>query len=115
MPLPIELIPGTRPPRFRWCQTISTLAGNRIISHEGTISTSLEDAVAELIELAQKQTDQIAILKQQVADLLQLTGTQAEQLAKQAENPSPAPVQDESLQPAKPHAPTSSKRNRGTG
>ena len=55
MTLPIDLIPGTRPPRFRWRQTVTTPAGDRVVNYEGVLPPAAEEAVAQLIALAKTQ------------------------------------------------------------
>lgn len=63
MTLPIELVPNSRPPRFRWKQTISTPVGDRTIDHEGTLSPTVEDALVKLIALAHQQAQEIIGLR----------------------------------------------------
>lgn len=54
MKLPIEVIPNTDPPQFRWQRTLDTLDGEREATHEGTVPCHLEAALVELIEVAHK-------------------------------------------------------------
>lgn len=52
--LPIDVVPGTNPPQFRWNQ----LVGGQVVHHEGTVSPTLEVAL----------TRTLAILKQLLMD-----------------------------------------------
>lgn len=52
--LPIDVVPGTNPPRFRWQQTVSTPVGKQTVDHEGNLSPTVEGAVARLIALARQ-------------------------------------------------------------
>ena len=47
--LPIELIQGSRPPRFRWKRIVDTPDGKRPIECEGCVTASMEDALISLI------------------------------------------------------------------
>lgn len=64
--LPIDVIPGTHPPRFKWKQKVSTPVGTRVVDGEGPLPPSVEQAVIDLIALAIGQSDQIEQLKKQV-------------------------------------------------
>ena len=54
MNLPIDVIPGTSPPRFKWSQVVETPNGRQVIEHEGVILPSVEVAIAQLIGTAKK-------------------------------------------------------------
>lgn len=54
MNLPIDLVPGSSPPKFRWRQTIDTLAGRTVVEHDGMLPPSVEDAVAALIKITKR-------------------------------------------------------------
>ena len=56
---PIELIPNTNPPRFRWRQKLSTPFGDRVIDHEGMLAPTVEGALVEMIELVRRQAQEI--------------------------------------------------------
>ena len=58
MKLPIEVIPNSRPQRFRWKQTVSTPSGPRAIEYEGTMPATVEAALKELITLANTLVEQ---------------------------------------------------------
>ena len=51
MDLPIDVIPGTTPPRFRWKQVVETMDGRQMVDHEGTLPPSVEGAAANLIAM----------------------------------------------------------------
>lgn len=91
MKLPIDLVPNTSPPRFRWLQVVDSLVGRRVVEHEGVLPPSVECAVLALIELATEQARQIA------------------QLRADAEA---AKVLDRTVPSANPEQPTPQKRNR---
>lgn len=52
MELPIDVVPGTVPPRFKWKQGISTPAGTQVVEHESSLPPTVEGAVLSLIEFA---------------------------------------------------------------
>lgn len=66
MVLPIDVIPGSKPRRFRWRSVTDAFGGPRVTQHEGTLMPTMESAVAELIELAKRQAADIEALKKQV-------------------------------------------------
>jgi hypothetical protein len=49
--LPIELVPGSRPPRFRWTATISMVGQVHTLRQEGSLPSGVDVAVASLIGL----------------------------------------------------------------
>ena len=57
MNLPIDIIPNTIPPKFRWRQVISTPIGKKTVEHEGQLPPSVEGAIVALIGI----TKQLAI------------------------------------------------------
>jgi hypothetical protein len=52
--LPIDVIPDTDPPRFRWTQRVDTLNGPVDQECEGQLPVTVERAVADLIALVKK-------------------------------------------------------------
>lgn len=52
--LPIDVVPGTDLPRFRWRQVLGTPIGQRVVDHEGPLPPSVEGAVAALVALARR-------------------------------------------------------------
>ena len=85
--LPIELIPGSHPSRFKWSRIVDTPTGRRTIQCEGCLTASVEDAVALLIGIAHKQEKEIATLRSQNDELRK---TQANPSTKQT--PPAAPI-----------------------
>lgn len=67
--LPIELIPGSHPSRFKWSRIVDTPTGRRTIQCEGCLTASVEDAVAKLIGIAKQQEKDIRTLMEQNAEL----------------------------------------------
>ena len=63
MNLPIDVVPDTRPPRFRWRQTVGTPVGPHVADCEGSLPPSVEGAVADLITLAKQQAQEIMGLR----------------------------------------------------
>lgn len=63
MDLPIDLVPNTSPPRFRWKRTVSTLNGTSTVQCEGTVPPQLECALADLIALVKGQAKEIEKLR----------------------------------------------------
>ncbi len=81
MNLPIDVIPNSNPPRFRWRQIVPTPAGTKSVEYNGAqLPPSVEGAVIQLIELA----------KQQYADNVELR-KKLELLTPKAAPPQPTP------------------------
>ena len=99
-PLPIDIIPNTSPPRFRWRYSISTLDGMRTIECDGILSSTLEVALVELITLVKQQDQEICGLQKLNEGLAARITAQSELLGKKAESES-------EKQP--PHSPKKSK------
>lgn len=66
--LPIDVVPGTNPPIFRWNQLID----RQIIHHEGALPASVEVAVSRLISIAKQLLMDNAALHGQVDGLSKL-------------------------------------------
>lgn len=69
--LPVELVPGTFPRRFRWKCRTDSLEGMRVQNCEGIVTPSMEQALADLIALCRGQALQIERLQK---DLVFLKG-----------------------------------------
>lgn len=67
--LPIERVPNTSPPRFRWRQHVEALGGARMVEHEGTVPPTLESALIQLIVLAKQQARDIDNLQRMAEEL----------------------------------------------
>lgn len=87
MKLPIEYIPGTDPPRFRWKQRITSPVGTQVIDYEGLLVPSAEQALKHLCVLADWQAREINKLKKQLDEAYERVATQSEILSKKAETP----------------------------
>lgn len=83
--LPIERVPNTSPPRFRWRQHVEALGGARMVEHEGTVPPTLESALIQLIVLAKQQARDIDNLQRMAEELTKQVALQkmAEELPKQ--------------------------------
>lgn len=66
MVLPIDLVPGTNPPQFRWRQVVDTIAGKRVVNHEGVLPPSVERAVETLVGVTKQLLMENAGLQGQV-------------------------------------------------
>lgn len=55
MKLPIQRVPGTTPPKFRYKQTVDLPAGGtQVVQHEGCVSSSMETALCDLLRIAEQ-------------------------------------------------------------
>ena len=98
MNLPIDVIPGTHPPQFRWTQIVEAFGRPReIVPQEGLLPPSLEGAVAELIAMTKQLMRENAGLQGQVQGMADRIAAQFELLAKRAE-----PVEQPSTTTPKP-------------
>lgn len=51
MQLPIDVIPNSNPPRFKWSQVVETINGRQVVECEGGLPSSVEKSVADLIAM----------------------------------------------------------------
>lgn len=49
--LPIDVVPGTSPPVFRWSQVVATPAGPRTSRMEGRLPANIEGAVLAMVQM----------------------------------------------------------------
>lgn len=61
--LPIDVVPGSRPRRFRWRQWVDSIVGPRYLDMEGVLPQGVDVAVMSLI-------DQIKTLCEKNAELV---------------------------------------------
>lgn len=54
MNLPIDVIPNTRPLKFKWRQVITSAVGNKTVEYEGEMPASVERAIESLIMIAKQ-------------------------------------------------------------
>lgn len=92
MTLPIELIPNSNPPKFRWQQIVDTPAGLRTVSHIGVVPLSIENSLIRLVKLTMQQAQEIIGLRRQVEGMADRIAAQSELLSKQAEAKPDPPV-----------------------
>lgn len=85
MAIPIDVVPDTNPPKFRWRQVVDSIAGIRVVDHEGTLPPTVEVAVVGLIDMAKELMGDNAILRGQVQGMSDRIGAQSELLSKKAE------------------------------
>lgn len=92
MKLPIDVIPGTRPPRFRWRQTVTSPAGGtQTVEHEGMLPPALEGAIAELVAVAKTLVSQCDKLEEINVGFAARIAAQSELLSKRAETTTTEP------------------------
>lgn len=75
--LPIDIIPNTRPQRFKWHTRGDILTGARAQDFEATLPAYIEKQVMELIALVKRQQEEIETLKSQLAQYDELESTQS--------------------------------------
>lgn len=63
MKLPIEVVPNTDPPVFRWRQTVSTPIGTKTVDHLGRLPPAVEQTIVLLIDVARQLAKENAILQ----------------------------------------------------
>ena len=67
--LPIDVVPGTDPPIFKWWQVVDTVVGRDVIKHESMLPPTVEVAVERIISVAKQSLMENVFLKGQVAAL----------------------------------------------
>jgi hypothetical protein len=82
---PIDLIPNTKPQRFKWRQVASTPIGPHEISHEGTFPPSMEAALVALINCCKQLLTENAELRALNAGHCDRIAGQSELLTRSAE------------------------------
>ena len=87
MELPIDVIPGPGPLRFRWEWTVDTVVGPRTQVCEGSLASPIEPAVVALIGIARAQAVEVERLKEQLIAAADRIAAQSELLSKRAETP----------------------------
>lgn len=84
--IPIDVVPGSSPPRFAWRQVIEGLDGERkVIDQEGALHPSVEKPVSDLIALTKSLMRDNAMLQGQADSMGDRIVAQSELLAKHAE------------------------------
>ena len=63
MNLPIDVILGTNPPKFRWRQVVSAPTGKHVVEHEGLLPPAVEGAVADLVGIAKQLAGEKMVLE----------------------------------------------------
>lgn len=83
MKLPINMVPGSNPPLFRWRQVVDTPVGKRWIENEGMLPPSVEVAVASLIGIANRLALDNEKLRHINEELAEQVGARSEMSSKQ--------------------------------
>jgi hypothetical protein len=95
MNLPIDVIPGTHPQRFKWQQRATTPIGDRVMDCEGPLPPSVEGAVVALINLAKRQAEHVVKLQEQCdeanrrANAAETLNSNQRQMLDQSKQPQP--------------------------
>lgn len=97
--LPIEVIPGTDPPIFRWRQLISTPVGKQVVEHIESLPATVEVAVQRLVAVAKQLMMENMALRGQVQGHCDRIAAQSELLSKKAEVIAPQEIQSTSKTP----------------
>lgn len=84
MNLPIDMIPGTTPRRFKWRQTVTTPAGPKVVDFDGTLPTTVEESVMLLIGIAKQQAKEIETLKKRYEGLCEVMAEQDKKTEEQS-------------------------------
>lgn len=98
MKLPIELIPNTSPPRFKWKQLLSD---GRMVIHEGSLPPNLEGAISRLIGMMEDRIEDVIRLRKQIEGLCDRVVAQSEVIAKHAEKSPQQPTSQSPTHPPK--------------
>lgn len=85
MKLPIDIVPNSNPPLFKWQQTFDPTGVRRVVDCDGTLPVSVETAVKELILLAKQQQQEIIGLRKQIELHADRIAAQSQLLSKSAE------------------------------
>lgn len=65
--LPIDVVPNTNPPRFKWRRSVNTMIGKKTVDCDGALPPQVEDSVRDVIALVRDQEREIERLREQVA------------------------------------------------
>jgi hypothetical protein len=92
MILPIEIVPDSRPLKFRWKYVVDTPNGKTVVAQEGSLNPSIEVALQRLISIAKQALLENASLHGQIKALTcQLeTADQSTPPVTTAQKPTPA-------------------------
>lgn len=66
MNLPIDIVPNTNPPKFKWRNAVHTMNGTATQDCEGMLPPSCERAVEDLISVTKQALKDNAMLRGQV-------------------------------------------------
>lgn len=86
MELPIDVIPNTVPPKFRWKSVVDTPNGKQVVSQEGVLPAAVERSVERLIGIVKQVLMDNATLQGQVKGLADRVAAQSDLLSKKAES-----------------------------
>jgi hypothetical protein len=67
--LPIDVVPGTNPPRFTWKQTVNAIDGKRVIDNNGMLAAGVDFAVQRLINMHKVNVVECDRLRKENAEL----------------------------------------------
>lgn len=98
--LPIDVIPGSDPPRFAWRRIIDTAGSREVIEMDGMVPVSIEKSLADLVQLTKRLARENASLRGQLraandrleAERCEPQATPPETPEQKPTKPPPAPV-----------------------
>lgn len=56
--LPIDVVPNTAPPQFRWSQVLDGFGGKQTLQHVGSVYPSMESALIEVVAMAKRSFEE---------------------------------------------------------
>ena len=89
MLLPIDVLPGTSPPLFKWRQVVHTPSGSHTAECEGGLPVSVEQAVVSIISIAKQQAKDLEHSKKLIEELKKINYESTEKVHKYDSDDSP--------------------------
>ena len=101
--LPIDVVPGSSPPIFRWKHVVHTPWGMSVQDCESSLPPSCEQAVADLIALVKRLQMENTALRLQVDGMDKLIEGAAKDVARvtSSDNAVPMPTSTDTSKPKK--------------
>mgnify|MGYP001606994709 FL=1 len=85
--LPIDVVPNTDPPIFKWRQLVDTPSGKQVVEHQQAIPATIEVAVSRMVAIVKQLLHDNAVLRGTVEGMAERIAAQSEFLGKKAEAP----------------------------
>ena len=64
--LPIDVVPGTDPPVFKWTQLVDSMSGKQVVEYVQTLPSNVEVAVQRMVTIVKQLLMENAGLRGQV-------------------------------------------------